>query len=82
MLGKDMVYEQGYFKAILDVISFAEMHSESLKKIKNKKYDLLLNLLRHLAKNKSDMQKFMEYGGDVEIWYSNDYKILKIEKDA
>jgi len=64
-------FEKGYFKALLDLLEFIDLHNETLKLYRNKKYLLVLNLVRYLVKHREKRDLFMRYGGHVEVIVNN-----------
>lgn len=65
-------YKRGYFKALLDIISFTEEYSEHLKYIKQRKFTFLINFIKHLLTNRDKTDLFMKYGGSVGVKFSDD----------
>lgn len=62
-------YDNGYFKALLDILEFVTIHSEIINHDYrgNKKYTLLINLIKYLAKNTEKREIFKKYGGCVHL---------------
>ena len=65
-------YEQGYFKALLDIIDFTNQYSINLKSMKQRKFTLLINLIKYLSTNRDKRDLFMKYGGSVGVKVSDD----------
>jgi len=76
-------YEQGYFKALMDLGNFCDIYSEDLKTLRAKKYVVLLGLIKYLVENEQERELFAKYGGNVGVKISNvkkskDVKILSV----
>jgi hypothetical protein len=73
-------YEQGYFKALLDMSNFVDGHSVMINYQRQRKYRLLVNLIGYLLKNRDERELFMRYGGEVEVRinHEKDCKILEV----
>ncbi len=74
-------YDNGYFKALLDILEFVNSHSEIINHDYrgNKKYTLLINLIKYLAKNPEKRELFKKYGGYVEL-IVNDIEIIDLKE--
>ena len=72
-------YSGGYFKALLDISNFCSMHSEHLKSLRNKKYTVLLSLIKRLAENHDERSLFSEYGGHVKIYITDKNEVTVIK---
>ena len=65
-------YEKGYFKALLDIVSFTEGYRQGLIDIKQRKFTFLVNLIKYLSNNRDKRDLFMRYGGSVGVKFSDD----------
>lgn len=65
-------YEKGYFKALLDIINFTNEYSQVIKDLKQRKYTLIVNLIKYLAENRDKMDLFVKFGGSVGVKFSDD----------
>jgi len=67
-------YRQGYFKALLDLKNYTDSNSVDLKRMKFKKFDFIVSLIKKLLTNDTAMDLFIKYGGEVEIIYNPETK--------
>lgn len=61
-------YDDGYFKALSDIINFEE-RPNCYKEKGVRKYKLLISLIKHLLTNWESRDVFKQYGGEVGVWY-------------
>jgi hypothetical protein len=73
-------YRQGYFKALLDLNNYTDSNSVDLKRMKLKKFDFIVSLIKKLLTNGIEMDLFIKYGGEVETIYNPETKqVVKIK---
>jgi hypothetical protein len=65
-------YEQGYFKALLDIYNYTETYGESIKNLKQRKYKFLVNLINYLLKNRAARDLFARCDGNVSVKVSHE----------
>ena len=67
-------YRQGYFKALLDLNNYTDSNSVDLKRMKLKKFDFIVSLIKRLLISGGEFDLFIKYGGEVEIIYNPETK--------
>jgi|GEM_PF-1098714 len=73
-------YRQGYFKALLDLKNYTDSNSIDLKRMKFKKFDFIVSLIKKLLTNGAEMDLFIKYGGEVETVYNPETKqVIRIK---
>lgn len=70
-------YRGGYVKALLDIKSWIEQHSDAMKVSKMFNQKKILALLQGFIDNKDLM---MEYGDNTELVITKDGKVISLEE--
>lgn len=72
-----MTYENGYTKALLDVVNWFKNHSESLKNHKLYKRECIEKLLDALLENRAELRET----GDVTLNWNKEKRVFSRAKD-
>lgn len=72
-----MTYENGYTKALLDVVNWFKNHSESLKYCKLYKREGIEKVLDALLENRAELRET----GDVKLTWNKEKRVFSRAKD-